>query len=82
MNNAEVSAENNVKLITAKQLAKLLSISPRTVWRLRSAGKLPMPVTFGGSVRWRLSDIALWQELRCPNEKTFETIKNTESKRR
>ncbi|MFC1636605.1 helix-turn-helix transcriptional regulator [Planctomycetota bacterium] len=61
--------------ITAKELAKMLSVSPRTIWRLRSAGKLPKPVTFGGSVRWRLLDIRLWQELQCPSIKEFDSRK-------
>ncbi len=73
MSNTQVEVGNSVKLVTAKTLAKMLSMSVRTVWRLRSAGKLPEPVTIGGSVRWKLSDIELWQRLGCCDQKTFET---------
>lgn len=72
MSNTQVEVENSVKLITAKTLAKMLSVSVRTVWRLRSAAKLPEPVIIGGSVRWKLSDIELWQRLGCCDQDTFE----------
>jgi len=75
MSDTQILVESNVRLVTAKMLAKTLSISDRTVWRLRSAGKLPMPITFGGSVRWRLSDIEEWLNLRCPTEAKFELQK-------
>ena len=47
-------------LITASKLAALLEISTRTLWRLRSAGRLPEPVRLGGAVRWRREDIQNW----------------------
>ena len=69
--------EKEQKLITAKELSKILSISSRTVWRLRSAGKLPKPVKVGSSIRWRLSDIDLWIELGCPEQREFEYRKDS-----
>lgn len=48
------------RLLTAKQVAILLAVSERTVWRLDSAGKLPRPVRLGGSVRWRSYETHLW----------------------
>ncbi|HPS55666.1 MAG TPA: helix-turn-helix domain-containing protein [Sedimentisphaerales bacterium] len=63
------------QLLAAKDLAEMLSVSVRTIWRLRSAGKLPKPVSIGGSIRWKLSDIELWQNLECPDQKTFEIRK-------
>jgi predicted DNA-binding transcriptional regulator AlpA len=50
------------KMINVADFAKILGICPRTVWRLVSTGKLPQPVRFGRSVRWRPSDIE-----RCLN---------------
>jgi excisionase family DNA binding protein len=47
-------------LITAGKLAALLEISTRTLWRLRSAGRLPEPVRLGGAVRWRREEIQKW----------------------
>jgi len=79
MSKTKMMVDNGVRLIDAKTLAEILSVSPRTVWRLRAAGKLPQAVTFGGSVRWRLSDIALWQELRCPSTREFNSRKGDRS---
>ena len=55
-----------IELINAKQLATLLSISERTLYRLKSMGELPMPVILGGSVRWRRTEISCWIEQGCP----------------
>ena len=46
-----------VELLNARQVAKILNISTRTLWRLKSAGKLPQAVRVGGSVRWHPQDI-------------------------
>jgi len=50
----------NPLLITAAELARMMQISTRTLWRLRSAGQLPEPVRFAGTVRWRLAQIKKW----------------------
>lgn len=47
-------------LVTAEQLAEILQVSTRTVWRMRSAGQLPKPVRIGGNVRWRAQDLEVW----------------------
>lgn len=45
-------------LVSASRLAELLGISPATLHRLRSAGKLGVrPLRVGGSVRWRLATV-------------------------
>ncbi len=54
------------ELINANQLADLLSISERTLYRLKSTGQLPKPISLGGSVRWRLTDIRVWIAAGCP----------------
>lgn len=51
--------------ISAKELAKVLSLSSRTVWRLLSASKLPKPVSIGGSKRFLISDVNLFLECNC-----------------
>lgn len=55
-----------VELVSARELAKLLSVSERTLYRLKSAGELPPAVVLGGSVRWRLSEIRQWINQGCP----------------
>lgn len=53
-------------LLSAETLAKRLEISLRTLWRLRSGGKLPPPIRLGGAVRWRTADIDAWVAAGCP----------------
>jgi len=60
--------DQSCQLLSAKALAKLLSLSPRTVWRYRSAGRLPKPVCVGASIRWKLSDITLFLKCDCKIE--------------
>ncbi len=56
----------NPLLITAAELGRLLQVSTRTLWRLRSKGQLPEPVRFAGSVRWSLAEIKNWIAEGCP----------------
>jgi predicted DNA-binding transcriptional regulator AlpA len=59
-------------LITASDLAHLLHISCRTLWRLNSADRVPVPVRLGNSVRWRIDEIRKWIADGCPNCKSRE----------
>lgn len=52
-------------LVNAGQFAKMLGISPRTLWRLLSAGQLIEPVRIGGSTRWRIDEVRRWIEGGC-----------------
>jgi predicted DNA-binding transcriptional regulator AlpA len=70
--------QNESQLITVKTLALMLATSVRSVWRYRSAGRLPKSVLIGSSVRWRMSDIELWIKLGLPTQREFEAIKATE----
>jgi excisionase family DNA binding protein len=47
-------------LLRARDVAQLIQVSLRTLWRMRSAGQLPAPVTLGGGVRWRYEEIKQW----------------------
>jgi excisionase family DNA binding protein len=53
-------------LVSADELAKMLDVSERTIWRLLSGGKLPRPLRLGGSVRWRLAEVTTWIAEGCP----------------
>lgn len=54
------------RLLTVEDLAKLLHVSVRTVWRLRRNAALPPPLKIGGGVRWRMGDVSAWLEQGCP----------------
>lgn len=47
-------------LLTVRQLAIMLQLSPKTIARMRRAGRLPAPVRRGRAVRWRLDDVTRW----------------------
>jgi len=47
-----------VRLLSIRDVAALLAVHPRTIWRLVATGVLPPPVRLGRrTLRWRLSDI-------------------------
>jgi prophage regulatory protein len=68
--------ENQIQLLTAKQLGARLSLSKRQIFRLNSCGKLPAPVRIGGSVRWSEETIARWIAAGAPDRRTFEIIQH------
>lgn len=60
------TATDDVRLIAADQLAAMLDVSTRTVWRLLSTGRIVQPIRIGGSVRWRLDEVREWIAKGCP----------------
>lgn len=52
-------------LVTRKELAEMLGLSVRQIYRLDSAGQLPPVVRLGGAVRYRRQDIQDWLQLGC-----------------
>ena len=66
-------------LLSTGAVAEILSLSKRTVHRLKASGRVPRPVKVGGAVRWRLSDIEKWIELGCPDQAEFEARKGAEA---
>ena len=53
-------------LLTADDVAKLLSCSSRSLRRLADQGSVPRPVKVGGLVRWRRVAIDKWLAEGCP----------------
>src|SRR4051812_30996805 len=49
-------------LLRVEQVAKVLGIGKRTVWRLVSGGTLPPPVALGRCKRWKHSDVTRFVE--------------------
>lgn len=58
--------EDTNLLATPQQVAELLQVSTRSLWRMRKAGKLPNPIRLGASVRWRRDEIEQWVRDGCP----------------
>lgn len=61
-----MSTDAAPKLINAEELARLMQVSQRTLWRLLSGRRLPEPVRIGRSTRWRLEEVAEWIQKGCP----------------
>ena len=66
------------KLLTAKAVGEMLSLSKRQVFRLNSAGKIPAPIRIGGSVRWAESSIISWLQAGAPDRKIWEAKKGVQ----
>jgi predicted DNA-binding transcriptional regulator AlpA len=50
---------DETRLLKASQVAELLSITTRTVWRWSASGRLPRPVVIAPRCqRWRYAEIA------------------------
>jgi len=65
-------------LINGTDLARLLSVSVRTIRRLDASGQLPKPVRIQGCVRWKYDDICSWVEAGCPARAKWESIQATQ----
>ncbi len=63
--NEKNKSKQEVVLLKADEVAQMLSISTRTLWRLVSVKKFPEPVRLGGSTRWRVCDVKAWVEGHC-----------------
>ena len=65
----------NCQLLSAKELAKMLSLSKRQIFRLNSCGKIPRPLKIGGSVRFKQDEIADWLAAGAPDRQTWVAMK-------
>lgn len=61
-------------LIDTKRLAVMLSIAPRTLWRLQNEKAIPEPVRLGKRVLWREVEILAWLEEGCPAGGKWDSI--------
>ena len=51
------------ELLTSQQVAEMLSVSVRTLWRLVASGKFPQPVRYNRKlVRWKSTEVIRYIE--------------------
>lgn len=62
-----ISNSTSERLLTIEDMVLLLQLSKRTIWRMRSAGRLPNSIRMGGSIRWRSTEIERWIAQGCPD---------------
>jgi len=53
-------------LLNCRQVALLLGVSVRSVYRLRDGQRMPRPVRVGTLLRWREGDLRQWLDAGCP----------------
>lgn len=63
----------------AGQVAKMLGVSVRQVWRLHTTGRLPKPVRLGNCVRWRRAEVEAFVAAGCPTREKWEQLQQTAS---
>jgi excisionase family DNA binding protein len=55
------------RLLTVTDLATMLAVSSRHIYRMIDAGRMPRPIKLGGSVRWDRRIIEDWIAAGCPS---------------
>lgn len=68
---------NRPLLLSVQDLACVLAISVRSVWRRDSAGQIPRPVRIGRSVRWPHEEITDWVRAGCPSRIEWESFRGS-----
>ena len=61
--------------VRPKEAAKLIGVSLRTFYSMKSCGLLPPAIKVGGCVFYKLEDIQEWVRLGCPSLSEFVKIK-------
>src|SRR5262245_19991780 len=64
--------EEHGLLVNTSQVAKLLKVSPRTVWQMQNSGTMPKAIRIGRAVRWGYEEIKRWVDAGCPNMDGWE----------
>jgi len=77
-----MSTLTKTQLLNAKEVAAMLHVSQRHLWRQKAAGKLPKSIKVGECRRWLLSDIETWLDMGCPSQKQFEARKAEHRKKK
>ena len=55
--------ETEDRLITRREVERLVGLARPTIYRMLKSGRFPRPVRIGSTaVRWRLSEVVAWVE--------------------
>jgi excisionase family DNA binding protein len=66
-------------LLDTKQVAELLGIGERTLWRWSRSGSAPRPIKIGKTVRFSADEIREWVAKGRPHERQWEHLKKGRS---
>ncbi|MCY2992376.1 MAG: helix-turn-helix domain-containing protein [Planctomycetota bacterium] len=62
-------------LLDTKQVAELLGVGERTLWRWSRSGIAPRPLKIVKTVRWSAVEVREWVAAGCPREEQWEKMK-------
>lgn len=68
------TSDNAHDLLTINEVAVRLKLCPRTITRLNSSGKLPMPSKLGRTLRWNSHELTRWMDYGCPPRVKWQHI--------
>ena len=71
----ENTNQNTETLLSTRAVAKILSLSSRTVHRLNSSGLIIKPLRISGSVRYSQSELMAWIEAGMPRRSEWQAMK-------
>jgi predicted DNA-binding transcriptional regulator AlpA len=63
-------------LVPAAAASRLCGVSEASWYRLKSRGKVPLPVRLGGRVLWRVDELRRWCAAGCPDLRTWQALEN------
>jgi excisionase family DNA binding protein len=64
--------------LSVDEVAAMLGISTRHVWKLHATQSLPLPVRLGRAVRWNRAELVAWLDAGCPSRESFDAAKQKE----
>jgi excisionase family DNA binding protein len=65
-----ITPTESARLLAVDDVAAMLGVSARHVYRLADGGRMPRPVKLGGAVRWDRQAIESWIANGCPSSPT------------
>lgn len=76
MDTTKTTIESERLALSAKDAAATLGISRAQLWKLHSAGKIPLPVRLGTKApRWRVDELRAWVNAGCPDRQTRQQMR-------
>ena len=69
-------------LLPAPKAARLCGISEATWYRLKAAGKVPVPVRLGGRVLWKVEELRRWCAAGCPDQRSWLALEHANGRSR
>ena len=82
MTNPQTAAPEAAPLLIGRNgLSARLALSPSTVDRPNSAGKLSMPLKLGGRLLWQVAEVEAWTRAGCPERQVWAALWADHSKR-